>query len=376
MKVKKKKTAGIITFHKSYNYGAVLQTYALQKAIEKFNIDVELIDYRGKDHFEFEKQPFKKLKHNIWNIVKNIMFGNERQRKIDKFKKNNLNISKEKYETLQQIKATPPKYDIYISGSDQIWNPQIVKNDDAYLLSFAADNQIKVSYASSFGISSLPENYKGLYKKELSKYKNLSVREETGSKIINDLLRVDAEVVVDPSLLLSKEEWSKLSKKPSYEGYVLCYHMPGFSKVKKTINIIAKKIAFKNNLKIIHIGSKEYEKLNFKKTTLINNGIEEFLGLFQNADFILTNSFHGTCFSLKFQKNFFSVIDEDNASRNSRIVDFLKRINCDDRIISAENNYNFSDEKLKPVNYTLVNEKLFSEIEKSIKYIESFLKLS
>ena len=219
----KEKKIGILTYHRAYNYGAVLQAYALQSAIQNINYNVEIIDYCC-DYIE--KIGSEK---SIKNIIKFILSGrriNQTKKKFVKFRNDKLNLSNNDFNR-DTIKEIADLYDIYIVGSDQVWNYQGSNFDKTYFLDFVKQNTKKKSYAASFGISKIPPKYEKEYIRLLNKFSDISVREKQGINIINNLLGKDCELVLDPTLLLSKKEWKEktsISNRIIKEKYLLKSH--------------------------------------------------------------------------------------------------------------------------------------------------------
>lgn len=370
------KKIGTITFHESINYGAILQTYALQKYLVDQGYNSEVIDYRnskrGLEHLTMSR----KVIHHIWNkVIKKVLIGETRQKKTSKFVTDNIPISKMSFSESTILHNTPPLYDAYITGSDQVWNPKNTSGDSSYFLTFAPLEKLKISYAPSFGVSLLDDKYKKKYKDWLSRIDRLSVREKEGKAIIHDITGEDTIITLDPTLLLEQKDWEKVSI-PYYNKrpYVLCYHMPGDKIVNSAISKIAKKIAKKNNWDVISIGQKEYMKLIPGGKRIFNAGPDEYVGLFQNASFVLTNSFHGTVFSIIFNKNFYVPINEKlptDQVLSSRISSLLSILNIEDRLIPANIKFDLADDK--NIDYTEVNNILHKSRTDSRLFLEDAL---
>lgn len=325
------KKIGILTFSRSFNYGAILQMFALYTYLTNKDLQVDIINnYQRKD--QSNRTFFQRIRSNIWQYtVRSIFKDYKRINKTQKFKKAMLNYT-EFIPNRNVLVKKAEGYDLVIVGSDQVWNPIFAGIDDNWFLFFAKCK--KISYAASFGLSKIPEKFIEIYKKGLKNLDKISVREETGKKIIKDIINKDVDVVMDPVFLLNKKEWSDIAIEPRYEKYILCYYMPGFPKVEKKIEELAKYYSKKFNLKIINVGKKEYARLSFFEKNLFGIGLQEFLGLIKNANMIITNSFHGTAFSILFEKQFISVIESNakNLNLSSRITDLLNRLKMTDFI--------------------------------------------
>ena len=332
--------AGIVTIKDDTNYGNKLQNYAVQVFLQKNNIKSKTIkNVPNTNNKESNKINYnrKRLKNFIYSIRVNIKLKLKRNIRWKKFKKfsKNINFSKRVFNI--NNKSIINKYDYFIAGSDQIWNPNFGRLSDFDLLSFAKPQQ-RIAFSASFGISELPENCKEKAKNELQKFKAISVREEAGKKIVEELTgREDVQVLIDPTMLLTQEEWDKVSKKPEQlEGnkkYILNYFLGKLSdKRKKEIEKIAKE----NDCEIINILD--------KNSPFYQTGPSEFLYLEKNAFLICTDSFHSAVFAILYKKPFIVFDREDtNVKMNSRLDTLLKKFKLEDRWFKNE----IKEEQLK-----------------------------
>lgn len=332
--------AGILTFHRAYNYGAVLQAYALQKKLSDMGLSNEIIDYwpQAFKYIYFLKKKFKlshpPVKTWIWHaLAKNII--NKRAQNFEMFIQNKLTLSENTYTSYKKLEQADLKYDLYITGSDQVWNNSCAAFDKAFFLQIPQAKR-KYSYAASFGFLSIPPELKDEYKKRLAGYERYSVREQSGKEILSDLLSVDACVNCDPTLLLSKDEWLKLidNRTNIDEKYILVYYVEKTYKLKEMAVGLSKKTGYKI---IILPCNMSFDSLTgradagFGATTISDASPEDFLALFYGAQYVLTNSFHGTVFSIIFQKQFISQTTLDNGNENRRSKELLKALNLSDR---------------------------------------------
>ena len=382
------KKIGIVTILKCNNFGAELQAYATQKKLSLMGYDAEIIDMLYYKHPDFKNtrrsKPFVKqttktqiiefIKFTILNpIIYNIipLFSKNmriRNRKFDNFHKENTKLSKT-YRTVDSLYNNCDEYDAYIVGSDQVWNPGTGMNLEPFFLTFAPNNKKKISYASSFGVSKLPKQYESKFNELLNNLNHISVREKEGAEIVKDVANREAQVVLDPTLLLNKAEWNSCSSNhnPNPKGYVLVYEVHPSAKIQQ----LALDYAQKNNLPVFRVGVRgmfnwETEGI----TNLVDIGPADFVSLFENAEIIFTNSFHGTAFSVNLGKNFYTVLSKAG-KKNSRMTSLLSILNLDSRIVYQE------DEK--EISYTKydvpkVQELLQAEREKSIEYLRTALK--
>lgn len=359
---------GIITFHRAINFGAILQTYALQSSLEKLGVDCEVIDYRS-EFIERYYQPLSlnklpNIKRVLAIVLKNGVISENRQSFID-FSEKYLKRSTIIYKSKQDMKKSNEKYDVFISGSDQVWSYITAGFDKNYFLDFVTDEKKKSSYAASFGVENIPEEYKKEYIKLLSSYENVSVREEQGAKIIRELLGTTPQVVLDPTLLLDRNEWEKIaSGKSENQRYLLLYLI---AESKKIITM-AKKIAKERNLKIIYINDRWYKRRGMESRS--KTSVNDFINLFLNADCVVTNSFHGICFSINFKKEFFVQLLPEPAKVNSRLENILNMFNLSDRRVEDLQTLKL----MQPINYKVVHKKLNDERMKAKEYLNGVIK--
>ena len=308
----------------SLNYGAVLQTFALNHYLRLQGYDNKVIKYIYSNGYD-DRTTFQKFRSVIWRkYFRPFIQDTKRIEKTELFKRK-ITFT-QIFQTRESLSKIASEFDTYIVGSDQVWNPRFVGEDKNWFLDFTSKK--KIAYAASFGLSVLPQQYMVKYKEQIKKLDAISVREESAAKLIQDMGLSMPQVVLDPVFLLSKEQWLKLAVKPKQQKYILCYYMPGFAPVEKKIKTLAKFYAKKYNYPILNIGKKEYSRFFFWENNLLGIGPAEFLGLIANAEMIITNSFHGTAFSVLFDKKFISVINTALGKKDlsSRIVDLLKGI--------------------------------------------------
>ena len=313
------KKVGILTINDDGNYGNRLQNYAVQKKLEDNDVIVETIcNQRNSIGL---KGIIKKIKKCIKKVIHTKKF-----RRYNQFMKFNKNI---RYSNIHIDENHIPnklaeKYDVFFTGSDQVWNPNFGRMSDIDFLTFAPKEK-RNSFSASFGISEIPIEMREYYKKNLEGLNNISVREEAGKKIIEDLTgRKDVQVLVDPTMLLTAEEWDKVSKKPKQlkkDKYILNYFLGELSKErKKEIDRVAKK----NNCEVINILDKD--------SPFYQTGPSEFLYLEKNAFLICTDSFHSSVFAILYNRPFIVFDREDSlASMNSRIETLINKFNLKNR---------------------------------------------
>lgn len=354
---------GIITLHNAKNYGAVLQAYALCLYINQkyINVNAEVIDYRCK-YIEDFYNPKSTYSNSLKGKVKTLMAYNKlknRNEIFDKFEQNFIPLSIE-YDK-NNIKEANSYYDIYIAGSDMLWHWHTYKGnecfDDNYFLSFVDDCKKKFSYAASFGTDEFIQKYKKYYKDKLSSFNKISVREKTGIDLVKRYVNKEAVCNVDPTLLLEVNEWKKIEKRPNESGYVLLYEVGSISE--KMLST-AKRIAKENKIKLIVLCS----ELNpVKRQGIFGFSPQEFLGWFDNARYIITNSFHGTVFSIIYHKLFLSEIS--SWTKNNRSMELMEALGLLDRRLDIGANI------YEVIDWSKVDERLEILRSNTYDYLES-----
>ena len=356
-----------LTFCRSINYGALLQTYALRKHLQSCGYDCSVINYQNPKLKYAQISGLKKIRSIVWNNTLSGFFES-RKRKIrtENFRENHLNLG-QIYSSLDSLKTLNKSADVFIVGSDQVWNPQIVADDNAYFLSFAEDGKKRISYAASFGLYVVDKKYLDDNSKYLKKFNAVSVREKSSAEILKQI-DVEAETVADPVFLLNRNEWiDNLSLNADTDNikagskYVLCYVMPCGSELAEMIYSAAEKIASEKGLKIITLGKKNYARPCGDEILDSDAGPVEFLQYILNAEYVVTNSFHGTALSVIFGKKFYTLL-KHGVQRNCRMEELLSSLSLDERIVYVGDDFKFSDED---IDYSGVQDKLTEIIGKS-----------
>lgn len=340
------KKVGIITIHSIENFGSFCQAFALQEIVKSLFYDVEVIDYVYPN--DYHKSQYAIVNPYARASVEKTLVARIRDylyRHL--FRAKNVRIRRGKYEdtikqylllsvrypSIESLKDCADKYDIYLTGSDQVWNPRYLFNDLSFLLDFT-DNPNKIAFSSSFGSKVIGLEHSKLYSPYLSKYKFISTREESGVHLVKDICGKDAICTCDPSLLLSKEKWGNrlVCGKPLVSGkYLLCYVLTYTSNPYPYALEFINYIHRVTGLKIICIdnSSRFWMRLGYKGFQ--NCGPQDILNLFFNASFIVSSSFHGAAFSLIFRKDFYSILPPD--VDDERQASLLNKVGANNRII-------------------------------------------
>ena len=360
------KRIGVITFHRAINYGAVLQAYALNESIQKLGYEPVTIDYKNTfidKSYDYKLFNFKTMKSLITGILLYTRLIKKKKSFEDfRAKYFNLDPITDLYseKSIKHLRS----YKSFITGSDQVWNYSMTEFDIAYFLDFVSDSQKKNSYAASFGFDHIPEEYTNKYKELLKRFNHISVREEQGVALIKKLLNRRAELVLDPTMLLSIDDWNKISRNyKDKKEYILIYQLVN----SQTLIDFAVNLSKETNCEIIYIN--DALKKRIKATYVSGVGPQEFLGLLKNAKYIVTNSFHGVAFSITFNKLFFVEMLPPPAKVNSRLENILETFNLRSRqIIKGQNNKIHTD-----IDYVAINEKLEFERQRSLNYLKRIL---
>jgi hypothetical protein len=359
---------GIVTFHKSHNYGAMLQAYALSKYVQdKHQVVVEFLNYNPPSLAETYR-----ILPKVSNTSSLVKFLNAlRQYKALATKYNNFKLfarsnfsESQPYESLDELMENPPNFDVCITGSDQVFKYK-GKGSEVFFLAFCDKNSIpSIAYAPSFGSYSILPSHRDRVKEMLSKINYLSCREPEGAKVISDLTGRDVPTVVDPVFLLKSEEWSTISKAPVGvpTKYILCYALVGYE---EQIGL-ALQLKQSTGLPVVVVGSRMGRK---QGDVFINASVEEFIHLFMNASYVITDSFHGTAFSLIFRKPFWSLIKVKAAA--ARLVNIHSVCGVQGRLLET-------DHKLNPqqldLSYVDIDVNLGRFIISSMEYLDAALK--
>lgn len=332
-----------LTLTNTKNYGALLQAFALKDFILKSGFACEVINYYNPAMAYSQVSGWRKLRSIIWSKTLGRLLENRcRTQKTLLFKGKYLDYSEKRYSSVEELNSLNQDAYAFIVGSDQVWNRKVNANDSAFFLSFAEKR--KIAYAASFGTNDVSKAYLTENKSFLEAFDSLSVRETSGKEILLRLLSIDSKIVLDPVFLLNKEEWASalLLSDMRCRPFVLCYIMPGDREVVKQVYKIARTIAEEKGLRIIVVGERTY-KLSSPNITMEHGcGPTDFVNLLMNANYVVTNSFHGSAFSIIFEKEFFSVINESESGLNTRVKNLLASFQLGSRLLTSVDSFNTS----------------------------------
>lgn len=364
--------AGIITFHGAYNYGAVLQAYALQQFLLSLNIECEIINFRTRSQMDFNSLYPKR--NGVKSILKNLLMlkydSERRDRKnlFEKFINENLYLTKNLYETEKNLYELNNIMDVFITGSDQIWNTNKKADiNKAYFLNFVDSKKNKIAYAASIGSAKKKDLLS--YSKYIKRINSVSCRERGASKVISEIINKDIPTVLDPTLLVEKDIFEKLiqEEKIRQKDYILYYSLDGFDK--RNNNVAELKMLQKKLNKKVVILTPEWPKRVTGFENIIDAGPVDFLLLIKNATLVCTNSFHGTALSICFRKDFY-VLDNENIF-DDRKTSLLEQLGLCDRIVKGEKT--MKNLIITSVLYDKVELKLRTLREHSISFLKNSL---
>jgi len=360
---------GVITYHRAHNYGGVLQAYALSKTIEKIGHEVKVIDYKC----QFIEKQYKKITFkNIPKLKKlaSILIHNgntiHNGANFECFVKNYISTTDRTYSNYDDLVNVNADFDLFITGSDQVWSPYCSGFDTSYFLDFVSDDRKKNAYAASFGVESIDDKLVGKYKELISSFNSISVRESTGKKIVSSLVNRDVPIVLDPTLLLNKSDWINIvNDKFKSRKYILLYMI---AESKGTIEL-AKSIGEKLGLEVIYISDRLFKRKGV--TTLSGLSVNDWLSLFYHANYIVTNSFHGVAFSINFNKDFYVQFLPGRAKTNTRIENIMENYGLMERLLNSKTTSLSEYPSIN--NYSSINEVLDKSRDMSLLYLSSSL---
>lgn len=366
------KRTATITWINFRNFGTFLQAYALQQVIKSIGFEHTIIS----DEIIVKRMMMQRhgmifcVKRFFYNIYKRIPLNNCCVKGFEKsdsmykqFSDNFLTIDKD----WKSAKDLNSRYDIFICGSDQIWSPVKDIFNSFYYLSFT--DKKKVAYAPSIGVNSYPEEFRDRVKSLLESFSNISVREENGAKLLRSFVNKEITTVLDPTLLLTSEQWEKIIKKNEMiEPYILCYLLT----YNQTYIDFVYKYAKERNVKLkFFITDKRY--LAYADIPLFV-GPKEFLGEIHGTSYFFTDSFHGTIFAIQFKKRFAAFKrfkDADGKNQNSRLDNLFDILNLNNYFIAEDGLSEIT--QLPEIDYNRVHATLNEKREKSISFLSNAL---
>lgn len=350
---------GMITFHRATNCGAALQTFGLFSYLKELGVDVEIIDFIPNNIAYTKKSKLRKFFHYIKCILTPIktIHHNKREKQFNEFIQNNFIMSKDSFFGDKDIDKFSTNYDCIISGSDQILNTTLTGNSKAYYLNFS--NLRKISYASSFGRTNISQKEIDYIKLYLNNFDAISVREKSSISIIQEYIKKPVEFVCDPVFLMNMNFWLQLTNflEKKDNKYIFVYLMEDNEITSSVLEAVKKKYELTIVTVIGGKVSKKYPNIDYEC------GPRKFLQYIYNAEFVITNSFHATAFSLIFKKNFCTI---SHSCRNARLESLFNVLELEnkliDKVISLEEINQFvidGDKEFSKMNNLIYNSKQY-----------------
>lgn len=379
-----KTKASILSFQFADNYGAVLQIYALKKILESMDLSVDVIDFIPEElsspysvninyKYYIKTKGLKTTINATLGKLLNYKKNSFRKKNFNLFRKEYLSLTNKQYRTSGELHNDKllKNYDFYFVGSDQVWNPDFFEHTgDSYFLGFANPNSIKIAYAASIA-KTLSEVEKNFFEINLKNIDSISVRELSAKEELEQLTDQKVEVTLDPTLLHDKSFWNELIKDnvKNTEDFILVYDLVKDERTTKLSNHLAKTL----NAKIISFSGPDNFDPKYWKSSFAGEHPSTMLELIDKSKFVVTSSFHGTAFSIIFKKNFYSIT---HPTRGSRMIDFLKMLQLEERLIyDVEEIPNF-DSNLINVDYSIADQILIEKQSKAIDFIKESIMLN
>jgi hypothetical protein len=362
----------LLSFHDAANYGAVLQSYALQEALISHGYDCEYINYQNthrRNSYNMGFHIMRELKARKYKSALHYVLGSPfmfvRKWNFKGFRKRYLRYTKRLYTSPSELSVLNHSYDKFIVGSDQVWNNENNGGDTAYLLDFVNDDSRKISYSSSFGMMSIPSDIIDKYKYYIFKIKCLSVRENYAVSLVRQITGRHAQLVLDPVFLLTKAEWLSLvaNVKVDNTKYVFTY--------------TNRERQFLDFLSITEFDMNEYRHCKLARSTSIgdflSNKIEikytmspiEFIRVIRDANLVVSASFHCIALSVILNKQFVAILT-GNEGKDERLLGLLQLLGLEDRIFSSKMT---ADKVLYPIDYMKVNDKISALRKDSLDFL-------
>lgn len=374
------KKIGILTVHKIVNNGSLLQALATQRALYNLGYNSEIIDYDypNKFHSDGEKsigivvKISRSFKSAILSLIKLLFYRNRisMSKIVSDFVSKNLRLSPKRYKSGEEIRANPPYYDVYVSGSDQIWNPRYMKGDGVYFLDFVKNGAKKISYASSIAVNEIKGAMREIYSERLSTYSAISLREKTGVDLIEKLTGKKASLVCDPTLLLTREEWDSFVSPPTIKiatPYILAYILSYSYNPYPEVFSLLKDLGKKTGLPVVFLSLPPREAFHaFSSTKIASASPSDFINLIKNASYVFTTSFHGSIFSLIYNRPLVCYTNPND----SRLTDLLETMGCANCAVP------FGSKSLPPdiqIDFSVVNAQMKKIRKESYSYLKNAL---
>lgn len=365
----------LLSFHNAANYGAALQAYAFQRFLSDSGFDSEYINYinQSRAHeYSMSWHVYDCLKQSKLTSAAVYLAGSPfmtlRKLRFNRFYDQHLRKTEKVYHNSREAEELNDQYDYFIVGSDQVWNPICNGDDAAFLLDFVKDSKKRISYSPSFGMSEVDDAHLKVFKDNLEQFAHIGVRETVGQHIVKELTGRETTLCLDPVLLLTKEQWNSIMlKKEHKERFIFSY----------TNRDSQTRDFFKTGYKLD--GRKHYVLSRYTKPGDFLNGQvrvkycmspQEFLWVVNNADMMVSASFHCIAMSVILNRQFVAFITGDEG-KDERILNLLRTLHLEDRVFHKGMTV---EEIAKPIDYSVVNSKIEEMKKESVDYLLSVLR--
>lgn len=354
-----------VTFHHSNNYGALFQMFALHSKIKAMGHDNLVLETK------LSSSPKKKESHNPKVFLRNMYMDycekirknevNALYKSFADFKKNHVAFTRP-YTSMEDLKNNPPEVDCMITGSDQVWNMTTVPSMiPSRFLDFGNPNAIRFSFAASIENMNYSGEQKEYAKQQLKRFKGISLREKSACDFIESFTNYQTKCLLDPVFLFDKDEWKAIAKEPRIQGpYILCYQVLSNKLMQKVVNKLKKETGYP----VVAICNVPFKWIH-ADYSFFDVSPEEFLGLYSNAVYVITTSFHGTAFGVLFNKTTFTI---PRSISSNRIYDLMLLMGLDEYVVTDVKTL-----AKKPIDWGKVNEVIERERERSICFLHEMM---
>ena len=366
---------GLLTFHTAANYGAALQAYAFEKFLTDKGYDCEYVNYVNESRaheYSMTWHIYDCLKHRKLSSAAAYLAGSPfmtlRKWRFNRFYDKYVRKTEKVYRDSKEAEELNNKYDYFIVGSDQVWNPVCNGDDAAFLLDFVKDSKKRVSYSPSFGMTEVDDVHKEIFADNLKKFAHIGVRETVGQQIVRELTGRESMLCLDPVLLLSKEQWEEvMPKKCKKESFVFSYTNRD-SQTRDFFNTGYQLNGRKHY--VLSRYTKPGDFLNIHVRVKYCMSPQEFIWVVNNADMVVSASFHCIAMSIILNRPFVAITTGDEG-KDERLLNLLRTLGLQDRMLKEGMTV---EEVNAPIDYKLVNERIEQMKKQSVDYLLGVLK--
>ncbi len=365
-------TVGVLTYHRGFNFGAVLQAFALQRAIANLGHSCSIVDYQAPDEatsYPYLRMPLSRTAASADALLLlNVRSHLRSRQRYESFRSGHLSLTSASYRWADELVRAGLPFQAYVSGSDQIWHPALMDRPGGpvFFQEFVASSR-RVAYAPSFGVSEIPSRHRDRIRRAIERFAFLSAREQSGCDIIRQLTGREAEHVLDPTLLHEAGTYDRIAGCPALsEKYILVYATEHSDRLRELA------VAMRSRLKLPIVAVLPWYfapwRYSYADHRIYDAGPAEFLGWMKNATLVCTNSFHGMCFSIVYRKSFVGVPHRSTGTRQQGLLSLL---GLSSRLVDAP--CALQDRSLEPIDYEPVQELLREAVGRSLRYLERAL---